>query len=200
MLRALRHRVTYANVTATLALFVALGGSSYAALKISGHDIRAHTITAHNIKRNSLGGRVVKESSLGIVPRARNANRLDGVSAERLLVRCPQGTIPAADTCIETQARPAAPFYSALLACAGTDNQAAPGRRLPTYGELAMALTHEEITLAPGGELTSQVYPSSATPGQVEALYITSKAGNVALTPDTDPGAKSYRCVADPLN
>lgn len=200
MLRALRQRVTYANVTATLALFVALGGSSYAALKISGHDIRAHTITAHNIKRNSLGGRVVKESSLGIVPSARNANRLDGVSAERLLVRCPQGTTPAADTCIETQARPPAPFHTALLECAATDNQAAPGRRLPTYGELAMALTHEEITLAPGGELTSQVYPSSATPGQVEALYITSKTGNVALTPDTDPGAKSYRCVADPLN
>lgn len=200
MLRALRKRATYANVTATLALFVALGGSSYAAFKISGRQIKAHTITARNVKRNALNGRVIKESTLGTVRRARNAARLDGVSAERLLVRCPQGTIPVADTCIETQARLPLPFHSALLECAGTDDQAAPGRRLPTYGELAMALTHTQITLAPGGELTSEVYPSSSTPGLVEALYITNSAGDVALTTDTDPGAKSYRCVADPLN
>jgi hypothetical protein len=200
VLRALRKRVTYANVTATLALFIALGGSSYAALKISGQQIKPHTITARNVKRNALNGRVIKESSLGVVPRARNAARLDGVSAERLLIRCPSRTIPVADTCIETQARSPLPLHSALLECARTDNQAAPGRRLPTYGELAMALTHEEITLAPGGELTSEVYPSTSTPGLVEALYITNKAGNVALTTDTDPGAKGYRCVADPLN
>ena len=200
MLRALRKRATYANVTATLALFIALGGSSYAAFKISGRQIKAHTITARNVKRNALNGRVIKESTLGTVRHARNAARLDGVSAERLLVRCPSGTIPAADTCIETQARPPLPFHSALLECARTDNQAAPGRRLPTYGELAMALTHEEITLASGGELTSEVYPSSSTPGLVEALYITNSAGDVALTTDTDPGSKSYRCVADPLN
>jgi hypothetical protein len=200
VLRALRKRATYANVTATLALFIALGGSSYAAFKISGRQIKAHTITARNVKRNALNGRVIKESTLGTVRRARNAARLDGVSAELLLVRCPQGTIPVADTCIETQARPPAPYYSALLECASTDNRAAPGRRLPTYGELAMALNHEEITLAPGGELTSEVYPSTSTAGEVEALYVTDKVGHVALTPDTVAGAKSYRCVADPLN
>ncbi|MGE0503800.1 MAG: hypothetical protein AB7P38_00115 [Solirubrobacterales bacterium] len=199
-MRALRSRLTYANVTATLALFVALGGSSYAAIKISGRQIKPHTITAHNIKRDSLNGRVIKESKLGVVPRARNASRLDGVSAERLLVRCPEGTIPAADTCVEVQARPPLPFHSALLECASTDNQAGPGRRLPTYGELAMALTHTEIALAPGGELTSEVYPSSSVPGLVDALYVTSESGAVALTPDTAAGAKSFRCVADPRN
>jgi hypothetical protein len=195
-----RRRVTYANVTATLALFVALGGSSYAAATISGHDIRAHSLTARNYRADSVTGKAVKERTLGVVPRAREAIRLDGVSAERLLVRCPEGTIPAADTCIETQARPPLPLHSAMLECAGTESQSGPGRRLPTYDELAVALTHDEIVLAAGGELTSQVYPSTTTPGEVEALYVTSRAGNVALTPDTDPGARSYRCVADPLN
>ncbi len=195
-----RRRLTYANVTATLALFVALGGSSYAAVKLSGHDIRAHSLTARNYQRSSVTGAAVKEKTLGIVPRAREAARLDGVTTESLLVRCPEGTIPAADTCIETQARPPLPFHSALLECANTDSQAGLGRRLPTYNELAMALTHTEIALASGGELTSEVYPSAAAPGEVEALYVTSKTGNVALTPDTDPGARSYRCVADPLN
>jgi hypothetical protein len=200
MPKGLRSRITYANLTATLALFVALGGSSYAAVQLSGHDIRAHSLTARNYQRNSVGGAAVKEKSLGTVPRAREAVRLDGVEAERLLVRCPEGTLPAADTCIEVQAHPPLPYYSAILSCAGIESQSGPGRRLPTYNELAIALTHEQVALASGGELTSEVYPSAASTGEVEALYVTSRAGNVALTPDTDPGAKSYRCVADPLN
>jgi hypothetical protein len=200
MPKGLRSRITYANVTATVALFVALGGSSYAAVKLSGHDIRPHSLTARNYQRSSVGGAAVKEKSLGTVPKAREAVRLDGVEAERLLVRCPEGTLPAADTCIEIQAHPPAPLHSAMLECAAIESQSGPGRRLPTYNELAIALTHEQIALASGGELTSQVYPSTANPGLVEALYVTSKTANVALTPDTDPGAKSYRCVADPLN
>jgi hypothetical protein len=200
MLRALRDRLTYANVTATLALFIALGGSSYAALKISGRQIKAHTITGRQIKRNSLGRRQIKESSLSAVPRARNAARLAGYPAERFLVRCPQGTIPVSDVCVETQARPPAPYSSAVLECAATDNKSAPGRRLPTHEELAAALPYDQIQLAPGGELTNDVYPSSATPGEVEVLYVTSEVGNVALTTDNDAGAKSYRCVTDPLN
>ena len=35
----LRQRLTYANVMSTLAVFVALGGSSYAALQIDSADI-----------------------------------------------------------------------------------------------------------------------------------------------------------------
>jgi len=200
MLDRIRRRLTYANVTATLALFIALGGVSYAATRISGQQIKTHSLTARNYEANSVTGRAVKEKTLGVVPRAKEAVRLDGVTAERLLVACPEGTIPAADTCVETTARPPLSLHSAMLECANTDTQKGLERRLPTYNELAMALINETITLAPGGELTSQVYPSTANPGLVEALYITSEAGNVALTPDTYAGAKSYRCVADPLN
>jgi hypothetical protein len=199
-MRALRDRLTYANVTATLALFIALGGSSYAALKISGREIKAHTITGKNIKRNSLGRHQIKESSLSAVPRAHNAARLAGFPAERLLVRCPQGTIPVSDVCVETQARPPVPYSSAILECAATDNKSAPGRRLPTHEELATALPYDQIQLAAGGELTNDVYPSSSTPGLVDVLYITNEVGNVGLTTDNDAGAKAYRCVADPLN
>jgi hypothetical protein len=198
-MRALRDRLTYANVTATLALFVALGGTSYAALKISGREIKAHTITARNVRPNSLGGRQIKERSLGVVPGAREAGLLDGRTAESLLVRCPTGTVPVDDTCIETQVHAPTPFHSALLQCGETEDVKTPGRRLPTYQELTMALTHQEITLAPGGELTSEVYPT--TPGQpLNVLYVTDAVGNWELTPDNAAGAKSYRCVADPLN
>ncbi len=200
MLKVPRPRLTYANVVATLALFVALGGSSYAALKISGRDIQKHTITGQNIKRNSLGRRQIKESSLSAVPRAHNAARLDGYTAERLLVRCPQGTIPVAGVCIETQTHPPVAYGNAVYECGAIDTKSAAGRRLPTHNELMDALTHEEIQLASGGELTSEVSASTSEPGRVNDLYITDKGGAVGVVPDTFAGAKSYRCVAPPLN
>ena len=40
MLSAVRARLTYANVMATAAVFIALGGSSYAALKVTGRTSR----------------------------------------------------------------------------------------------------------------------------------------------------------------
>lgn len=196
---ALRDRLTYANVMATLAVFIAIGGTSWAAVKISGRQIKAHTITARNIRPNSLGGRQIKERSLGVVPLAREAALLDGRTAEDLQVRCPSGMVPVDDTCIETQAHPAAPFHSALLECGAIENLKTPGRRLPTYQELTMALTHQEITLSPGGELTSEVEATS--PGQpLNVIYVENALGGWGVTPDDAAGAKPYRCVADPLN
>jgi hypothetical protein len=66
-------RLSYANVVATLALFVALGGSSYAALRLSGRDIRNHSITHVDLRKNTLTGREINESKLGRVPSARLA-------------------------------------------------------------------------------------------------------------------------------
>ena len=64
----LRARLSYANVTATLALFVALGGSTYAATKIRGKDIAPRTITAKNVKRGTLTG---KELARGAITAAK---------------------------------------------------------------------------------------------------------------------------------
>lgn len=50
MLASLRDRLSYANVTATLALFIALGGTSYAAL---------------SLPRNSVGSKQIRTSAVG---------------------------------------------------------------------------------------------------------------------------------------
>lgn len=196
----IRRRLSYANVMATVAVFIALGGTSYAAVKLSGSDLRAHSLKARNYGANSVTGAAVKEKTLATVPRAKEAARLDGVTAERLLVRCPAGTLPVDDTCIETVARAPLPFSSALHECANTESQSGPGRRLPTYQELTAALTHTSIALAAGGELTAEVVASSTRPGQVEDLYVTSVTGSVAFVPDNGEYPKSFRCVTDPRN
>ena len=97
VLASLRQRLTYANVMSTLAVFLALGGSSYAALQIDsadiannsvrGVDVRNRTLGERDIKRNALGGRSIRESRLGRVPRARNADRLGGMTAADFLSR-----------------------------------------------------------------------------------------------------------------
>ncbi|MET0557752.1 MAG: hypothetical protein ABW065_03650 [Solirubrobacterales bacterium] len=202
-MRALLDRLTYANVVATLALFIAVGtGGAYAVSKIDGSDIRNRSLTGKEFKANSLGGKVIRESSLRPVPRAQNSARLEGQPASRFLDSCPQAfapTIPVGDVCVETQARPPRSYGSAVFSCALTDNRERAGRRLPTHQELMAALAQPQIQLAPGGELTSEVYPSGSKLGAVDVLYVTEENGNVGITEDVG-GDKSYRCVADPMN
>lgn len=81
----IRKQVTYANVMATIALFVALGGSSYAALSIGTRqirnnsvrsvDVRNGTLRGLDIRLNTVDGTRVNESSLGEVPSAASARR-----------------------------------------------------------------------------------------------------------------------------
>lgn len=62
------------NAVALLALFVALGGTGYAAVTINGNAIKNGTIAGKKLKKNTLGGRQVKESKLGKVPSAARAD------------------------------------------------------------------------------------------------------------------------------
>ena len=198
MVEKLRSRLAFANVVSTLALFVALGGSSYAAVTLSGSNIENRSIPARKLRHNTVGGYEIRESTLARVPRARNADKLGGVTAADLKIKCPADTFPVADVCVERSPRAATSYSSAVLQCLQVGTPRAPGRRLPTHGELLAALG--AVQLAAGGELTANVYPSSSTPGRVDDLYVTDQVGGVALAPDTAAGAKAYRCVTDPLN
>lgn len=199
MIDRLRRNLSYANLMATVAVFIALGGSSYAALSVTGKDVKDGSLTQRDLKLNTLGGTRIKESRLGKVRGARNADRLNGRSAARFLVRCPNGTVPVSDVCVETQARSPAPYRFAAVECESTNRRTSPGRRLPSHDELMTAIGDSGIALAENGELTRNVYPS-ADPGRVDVLIVTDGVGNVGVVPDTATGARSFRCVADPLN
>lgn len=66
---AIRNRLTYANVVATMALFIALGGSSYAAIQLPKNSVgssalKKNSVTNSKIKKSAVGSRHVKNGSL----------------------------------------------------------------------------------------------------------------------------------------
>jgi hypothetical protein len=82
--RRLRGKLTYANVTATLALFLVLAGGSAIAAKqvlpknsVGTAQVKNNAITAAKIKDGAVTGAKVQVSSLGTVPNASHATSAD---------------------------------------------------------------------------------------------------------------------------
>lgn len=65
----LRRRLTFANVVSVIALFVALGGGAYAAVKLKTNQVKSK-----HIAPNAVQGVDANESSFGPVPRANQAD------------------------------------------------------------------------------------------------------------------------------
>jgi hypothetical protein len=91
----LKHRLTYANVMATVAMFLALGGGAYAAFKppknsigtkqlkngsVSTKKIQSGAVTGSKVARHSLTGAQINASTLGTVPQANHASNADRAS------------------------------------------------------------------------------------------------------------------------
>jgi hypothetical protein len=211
----LRSRLTYANVVATLALFVALGGTSYAVLHIGSEEVRDNSLRSRDIRNNtirsrdireralrardirpdSLGSGVIKESALGQVPRAAEAERLGGASAQDFRVRCPGETVAKAGVCIETAARKAAGFLAALSTC----NEL--GRGLVTMPQLdPIARSNGPL---PQSEWTASVYRNSGNGpnlfDQLETVLL-SGTGDVSYDRVYQAVQHPFRCVALPSN
>jgi hypothetical protein len=64
-LKRFRPRITYANVVATMALFLALaGGTVWAANKINGKQIKKNTIPGNRIKKKTLTANQIKNQTI----------------------------------------------------------------------------------------------------------------------------------------
>ena len=101
-------RPSPALIVAIVALFMALGGTSYAALKITGNnivngtlsgvDVDNRSLAGKEIKKNTLDGDEINESALGPVPKATDADTVGGQPASSFMVKQPrvfEAAIPA---------------------------------------------------------------------------------------------------------
>ena len=208
-MRTVRSHLTYANAMATIAVFVALGGSGYAAVTINGRTIRNRsipgkklkdrTITRSKVAKNALTGTEVNETKLGTVARAANADTLQGQHASELKLRCPSGTAAHAAACFETGLRGPLTWVQASRACGLID------RRLPTVSELESFRQEPGITLggvAGASELILNTYDTADNNGgAVTALTLRDNGDAVAPDAATFRSDKyKFRCVARAVN
>lgn len=189
MLKQLR-RPAPGLVIAIIALFVALGGTVYAAGKISGKSIKVKSLPGNRLKPNSVTGKQVKESSLGQVPLATtantasratladNASKVNGHTAG-----CATGTQLFAGACWESAPRAAATAAVAAETCAES------GGTLPHAAEL-LAFS-KKVTLGGTDEWTGDF--NEVKSANVYTVITVSKAGVVNI--DNPIDNKEYRCV-----
>jgi hypothetical protein len=202
-----RPRLSYANVTATLALVLAIGGTSYAAVQLNGKSLKNRTVAGKKLKKNTVTGTEVNESKLGKVPRAAradsaatadaatnattadNATKLGGQTAAFYQLRCPAGTQPALGECFETTQRTAAAYSSAMGTCG------AAGRRVPTFGELEGA---RQNGIAVGVQPNNYELSATITADGTDKVLSIDPSGN--RFSDAYTTTRPYRCVTTPTN
>ena len=205
-----RPRISYANVASTLALVLALGGVSYAAVKINGGNIKNRTIAAKKVKKNTLTGTEINEAKLGKVPlaaladnathainadnatNAGNANTVGGQAPSAFKLSCPQDTTLVIGQCFETTLRSAQNWSGANGTCGSV------GRRLPTLSELESARQNNFTVGAPpnGYELTSTFVFANNPP--TETIMAISPNGDRLI--QTPSNTRPFRCIQNPTN
>ena len=89
-----RPELNYANVMATIAVFLALGGGAYAAINlpkgsVGKKQLKKGAVTNKKVRKNALTGRSINESKLGTVP---NSSRVGGSEVRQIHYRATSGT------------------------------------------------------------------------------------------------------------
>ena len=127
-------RPSPATIVATLALIAALGGTSYAAVKITGKDVRDNVLTGKDVRNRSITGADVKDASLTArdfgrdqLPRA--ANGPEGPPGPA----GPQG--PAGEQGAKGDTGPAGPVAALPAATVASNDE------VPLTGQDAVVLT-----------------------------------------------------------
>jgi hypothetical protein len=147
MKRKLKGKLTYANLMASVAVFIALGGSAYAALRVPPNSVGTRqlkaasvttgklaneAITAAKVAEHSLTSQDLNLQALGTVPAAANAtNAANANTVGGHAASCPAETTLIRGLCVDSHSNPEAPNLEAAA-----EDCAAKGGSLPTPMEL----------------------------------------------------------------
>jgi hypothetical protein len=164
---------------------LALGGTSYAAVAITGKNVKNNSLTSSDIKDHSLKGKDFARGTLRRGSRGPAGPRgLQGPSGGSSPSACPTGTDRVGGGCIETTARTAADFNVASTTCGA--------RGLPNVSQLiSFVSTHPGLT---GTEWTSDVLDLAPA---VEIAVVDISNG---LASESANAAHPYRCFTTAAN
>ncbi|HEX8105851.1 MAG TPA: hypothetical protein VF533_24760 [Solirubrobacteraceae bacterium] len=198
-----RSHLTYGNVVATLALFLALGGGAYAAAKLP-----KNSVGAKQIKRSAVGSSEVKNGSLKAgdfdedsLPRGPKgdagakgpAGPAGPPGTAGAAQTCPQGMTKLSNAlCLDATDRTTGNWSAAVVACANA------GLRLPSASELQLALAKKAL---PGGGLdywSSDVFRETTGQPFVDRAVVLRVDGDQFLIQDSGAANAAARCATAP--
>jgi len=175
----IRSKLTYANVMATIAVFLALGGGAYA---LQHNSVGTKEIRTGGVKSSDIGNGQVKSVDIG------NGEVRPADAAASLGLSCPVLTFYHQGACVETAERPSDSFANAQNTC--TQNN----RRLPTLAELQLIRLRPGIDFA-DFEWSSERAAFFTAPNNGGARIISVADDGAISADDTSAGARHYRCV-----
>jgi hypothetical protein len=203
--KQIRRRLTYANVMATIAVFLCLGGATAVAAgqlaknSVGPRQLKANSVTTGKLANNSVNGAKVVNGSLtgadinigalGNVPSATtaasagNSNTVGGHAAA-----CPAGTTLIRGLCFDTASNPVAPTQNAAAeACA------ARGGWLPAPEDLYTVRGILNLGTGVGNErqYTNEVYAN--TEGSNYSTVVVDGSG--AITEQSVGQPARFTCV-----
>jgi len=92
VIERVRRRLTFSNVVSLVALFVALGGTSYAALRVTSGDVVDRSLRSVDVRKHTLTGAEIDKARLGAVPLALSAQTVGGARVRRVDYRSSSST------------------------------------------------------------------------------------------------------------
>jgi hypothetical protein len=178
-MRGLKNRLTYANVTATLALFIALGGSSYAAV---------------NLPRNSIGAAELKTNAVGAAEIKRKAVRSSEISDRSIRLR---DISKSARNALDGQTGPAGPpgptYFETIESAGGFVKGNATGSESNGLGVRLIAFSRSIASCVPSATLTSAPGgPNPTPPGGAHIQTETSADGRAVVKTFDQNGAPTF--------
>ena len=206
----IRRHATYANVMATVAVFIALGGSAFAvklkAKSVGTKQLKGKAVTEPKLADGAAtqpkigSGAVVKgklaDLAVGngkIEDNAVTASKIADAqvglpkAANSLHQNCPAGTTYQQGGCIENTSRATTDWNTARTTCYGIS-----GARLPDTGEMATFFARGGA-IAGSGEWTIDLADANGTTA-------TRMDFNGTPTPQGTATSNPFRCVHQPLS
>jgi hypothetical protein len=190
----LRRRLNYANVMATVALFVALGGSAYAAIQLPKNSVgpkqlKKNAVTTAKVKNGAITGAKINLPTLGTVPSATSAaSATTAATASKASDSDALGGQPASAYARSTVVRSATVVGGALIAA---KSEGITSKNLLQTGEgiyclkgldpaPRTAVASVDITAEQGSTVATAI---DADPGCQVTIYTYKKDGTDASRP-----------------
>jgi hypothetical protein len=200
LMEKLRPRLTYANVIATLALFLALGGGAYAAIQlpknsVGSKQLRKNSVIAAKIKNGAVTGAKINLASLGTVPSAVRSEI--AANADHAAVAASAGSAASATDAKALGGKPASAFAASTVVRSATVQ--ADGK---VVAALSDGVTQSNIgphTPASGFYCLDGLNPApTAAVATVGFGAFPESSVFTEITPPGEPGCNAYVAIYGP--